>query len=468
MIQRLKKTYNVLPGPLRHAAASAYGLFLRAWRYGPGSERLVSEALQRETWSSDAWSRYQHERLSVLLERAATRVPHYRAHWQARRAAGDDASWHDLTNWPILTKATLRQDPRSFVADDARLWRLRRSSTSGTSGSPVTTWQSHRTAQQWYALFEARGRRWYGVDRGDAWAIMGGQIVTPASQTTPPFWVWNAALKQLYLSTLHLAPEHVPAYLAALREHRVRHLYGYASSMYRLAEMVRDLGLDAPKLTVAVSNAEPLLPHHRTVIAEAFGCAVRDSYGMSEIVAAASECEHGTMHVWPDAGVVEVLSDTSDVAVAAGTTGRLICTGLLNEDMPLVRYEVGDRGALAAADAPRCACGRTLPAFERIEGRDADNLITKDGRRVFWLNPVFYELPVREAQIVQVSRDLVRVHLVPDPEGDGPHVDAAIASRLRQRVGDLDVQIERMTDIPRGANGKFRAVINLLDAPESA
>ncbi|MDF1523564.1 MAG: hypothetical protein P1P87_12225, partial [Trueperaceae bacterium] len=425
----------------------------------------MAEALDRESWSREDWSAYHEEHLTALLERAATRVPYYRAHWRARRAEGDTASWHELANWPVLSKATLRQAPRSFVADDVRLWQLQRSSTSGTSGSPVTTWQSRRTARRWYALFEARARRWYGVDRRDAWAIMGGQVVTPASQTSPPFWVWNAALRQLYLSTLHLAPEHVPAYLTALRDHRVRHLYGYASSMYRLAQMVRESGLDAPELVVAVSNAEPLLPHQRAMIGDVFRCPVRDSYGMSEIVAAASECEHGSMHVWPDAGVIEVLEDRADVPAAAGSTGRLVCTGLLNADMPLVRYDVGDRGALSPVDAPQCTCGRTLPLVERLEGRDADNLITRDGRRVFWLNPVFYGLPVREAQIVQVSRELVRVHLVLDPGQDAPQVDATIVSRLRQRVGDLDVQIERVTEIPRGANGKFRAVVNLVDAP---
>jgi len=47
------KVFHCLPGPLRSAAASLHGLRLRSWRYGPETERLVREAIERETWSHD-------------------------------------------------------------------------------------------------------------------------------------------------------------------------------------------------------------------------------------------------------------------------------------------------------------------------------------------------------------------------------------------------------------------------------
>ena len=45
---------------------------------------------------------------------------------------------------------------------------------------------------------------------------------------------------------------------------------------------------------------------------------MRDTYGMAEMVAAASECDHGRLHLWPEAGVVEVLDDDGVVAAIAG------------------------------------------------------------------------------------------------------------------------------------------------------
>ena len=92
----------------------------------------------------------------------------------------------------------------------------------------------------WYALFEARWRGWYGVSRRDRWAILGGQLVAPVSATRPPFWVWNAALSQLYMSSYHLAPELIPAYLDELARRRITYLWGYSSALHALAKSVSE------------------------------------------------------------------------------------------------------------------------------------------------------------------------------------------------------------------------------------
>ena len=51
MNETLVKLYDHLPPPMRSLAASLRGLYLRSWRYGPETERLVEEALGRESWS---------------------------------------------------------------------------------------------------------------------------------------------------------------------------------------------------------------------------------------------------------------------------------------------------------------------------------------------------------------------------------------------------------------------------------
>jgi phenylacetate-CoA ligase len=51
MNDHLLHVYYHLPGFVRSAAASLHGLRLRHWRYGPETERLVDEALERESWS---------------------------------------------------------------------------------------------------------------------------------------------------------------------------------------------------------------------------------------------------------------------------------------------------------------------------------------------------------------------------------------------------------------------------------
>ncbi|PYP55616.1 MAG: hypothetical protein DMD44_14615 [Gemmatimonadetes bacterium] len=442
----LLRLYHRLPAPARSAAATLRGFYLRAWRYGADFERLVEGALARERWTPQHWKAWQDEQLGALLDRAATRVPYYREAWRARRRAGDRASWELLENWPVLEKQTLRENPGAFRADDRAGRDLLREHTSGTTGLPLSVGKSRGTLRGLYALAAARARRWYGVLPGDRTARLGGQLVAPFAQRRPPFWVWNAAGRELYMSTFHLAPELVPHYLDALVRYHIVCLTGYTSSLVALAhEMLRAGRVDL-RMKVVVTSAEPLGEDQRAAIEAAFGCPVRETYGMTENVAAASECEAGGLHQWPEVGVIEAVDE------------EFICTGLINDAMPLIRYRLGDRGRLAPA-GETCPCGRTLPLIAAIEGRTSDLLVTSDGRRIFWMNPVLYGLPVRQGQIVQESVRRIRVRFVPTPAFTEV-AGRTLVARIRDRLGDVDVVLEPLAELPRTAAGKVRAIVS--------
>jgi phenylacetate-CoA ligase len=455
--------YHRLPTPMRSVAATLRGASLRRWRYGQETERLVQEALARESWTPHQWARWREDRLARLLHRAATSVPHYRDMWARRRARGDRRSVELLAHWPILRKDTLRAAPEQFVADDCHRARMFHEHTSGTSGKALDLWWSRATVRDWYALFEARCRLWYGVSRHDRWAILGGQLVVPASQTAPPFWVWNAALNQLYMSTYHLSTSAIASYIEALEQHRVTYLWGYSSALYELAAgILRSKAASRPSLKVVITNAEPLLPYQRAAIEQAFGCPVRETYGMAEIVAAASECGEGHLHQWPEVGLIELREDNE--SVRPGAAGEVVATGLLNTDMPLIRYAVGDRLAMAPLHASPCGCGRGLPVVQGIEGRADDLLVTRDGRRIGRMDPVFKAgLPIAEAQIIQEALDRLRIRYVPDPAFCAA-TEHALREAVQARVGDMEVVMEKVARIPRTANGKFRAVVSELPA----
>ncbi|MGZ8802034.1 MAG: phenylacetate--CoA ligase family protein [Mycobacterium sp.] len=457
MNDRLLQLYHRLPPAGRGAVASARGLYLRQWRYGRETPSLVEAALERDTWSAARWTTWREERLAFVLDRAATRVPYYREMWSARRRRGDHASWEQLENWPLLGKDALRASPHAFLADDVDARRMFHEHTSGTTGQPLNLWWSRATVRQWYALSEARCRRWHGVSRLDRWGILGGQLIAPVSQRTPPFWVWNAALRQLYLSSYHLAPDLLPHYLEAIRSHRVTYLWGYPSALFELACAAAE-SPQPLRLRTVITNAEPLLPHQAAAIERGGGCAPRETYGMAEIVANASACPDGRLHWWPEVGWVEQVADGQ-----TDGSRELVCTGLLNADMPLIRYRVGDR--IIAGQESRCSCGRSLPLAGTIVGRSDDVLYTRDGRRLGRLDPVFKGgLPIREAQIIQDDIDNIRVRYVPSADAR-PGDEERITAQIRQRIGDVHVILEPVPMIPRTAAGKFRAVICNLPQP---
>ena len=457
--------YHQMPAFLRAYVATLRGYQLRAWRYGPETESLVEQALMRDHWSPQQWQDYQQTRLAFILHRAATQVPYYREQWAQRRRQGDQASWEYTENWPVLDKQALRQTPQAFLADDSNVKQLAHDHTSGTSGTPIHIYRSREMLRNWYALFEARWRRWYGVSLATPWAILGGRLVTPVSQNKPPYWVWNRAMNQLYMSSYHLSPSTVADYVAAIERYGVAYIYCYTSSGVSLAQEIQRSGLQAPAMKVVVTNAEPVYDHQRVQLESVFGCAVRETYGQTESLAAASECEAGRLHLWPEAGYYEILE--GDSVLAPGETGDLIATGLMNEDMPLIRYRVGDRVTLDLPEA-RCTCGRSLPMLRQVEGRIDDVLFTADGRRIGRLDPIFKsDLAIQEAQIIQERLSFIRVRLVP-VEGYGPHTEQAIREQLQARMGAIEVAFEPVPSIARTANGKFRAVICQLSTEERA
>ena len=455
---------NHLPPSLRSSVAHAYAVWLKAWRGGRETARYRREALERERWDPEALAAWQRRRLEQVLELAAKRVPYYRGHWESVRGF-DTRAWTALDNWPLLPKVVVHRDPETFIADGQRRWRLHRGRTSGTSGTPVTVWRTRSALQRRQALTVARTLDWNGVRPSDPAAMFGGRLVAPVGQAKPPFWVWDALQKFLYMSSFHLKQAHIAAYLEAMRARRVTYVRGYTSSLHSLARLILENGLQdkVPDLRFALTIAEPVYDYQRETISRALGCRVVEHYGSIETVVTASECEHGRLHLWPEVGIVEVLKDTSDEPAELGEVGRLVCTGLLNAAMPLVRYEIGDRGALATDG---CPCGRSLPVLKSIEGRLDDVVVLPDGRRLSRFSHVFKgDIPLREAQVVQERLDFVRVFVVPEPEFS-PETGQLIKQRMHDRLGDgISVSVEVVSAIPRGPNGKFRGVVSrVVDA----
>lgn len=452
--------YCKLPKPLKSLAASLWGYYLRWWRYSGDTEKLVEEALEREYWSEQEWEFFKEEKLELLLHKAVNHVPYYRDYWSQRRRHGDRSSWKILSNWPILTKDQLRKNIDGFIADDCNINLMYPDHTGGTTGTPLTIYQSRKTVQYWYSIYEARLRRWHQVSYSDPWAIFGGQIVTPLNQTEPPFWVENKGLNQLYLSTFHISPENIQAYAKKIDLFKPTHLIVYPSSAVEFAKEIISQNIKIWQPQVVITNAEPLSEQQRIIISQAFQCDVFSTYGMGEIVFGASECKHHTMHSWPESGILEVL-DENYQPVSKNSTGSLVITGLINQDMPLIRYDIGDRGL--SEKTYQCECGRTLPNLPAIEGRSSDMLQTQDGRKVFWLNPVFYDLNVLQGQIIQEEADKIFVYIVPD-EGFKKSEINEIVNRLHKRVGDeMHISVKEVATLEHEKNGKVRPVISRIN-----
>lgn len=455
-MSRSDNVYARLPVAAQHAAVSTFGASWAWARFGPGFRRHLAEFEGRDHWNTSTWETYTTRAVTELASTAVERVPHYRQTYSVEQKAA--ARSGRLADLPLLDKAPLRQNPEQFVDPTVRPRRPRVFLTSGSSGTPIATWWSTDELRASMALREARSARWAGTSFRFPRATFSGRMVEPDPDSSGPFYRFNAVERQIYLSAFHLRPDTAETYVRAFRRHKIQWATGYAVSFGLLAQFILDSGIEPLALRAVVTTSEKLTPTMRQRISTAFGCPVYEEYAAVENAFFASECREGSLHVSPDAGVVEILRPDGSAA-DPGEVGEVVVTGLLRRVQPLIRYRIGD-AAMWAPDS--CRCGRGMPVIAEVCGRTEDVLVGPDGRQLVRFHGIFVGLDqIVEAQVIQETLDRFRIMVVPDAGFDDAD-ETEMIQRMRQRLGDVAVEVVRVERIPRTATGKFQAVVSEL------
>lgn len=453
--------YWRLPVPLQEAALSWYAGYLDRMYYGDGYESWRRQYRQWQRWSRDEAEAWQARQLQAMVHVAASRVPYYRSGWR-------DLDWRsirsatDLPRLPLLDKHSIRQNEQQFLADGIERKSLWAQKTSGTTGTSLTIYWPKRMLRQWWALTEVMVRNIAGVGQDLPRAMIGGRPVVKGNTAAPPFWRFNQRWKQLYLSSYHVSRETAPAYVAALRRYGSQWITGYGSAIAALARSAMDAALPPLAMRAVIASGDTLLPEMRADIERFFQCKCFDHYGQSEGVAMAMECPSGRMHVLPAVGIIEIVRPDGSPC-RRGEAGEIAATGLLNDAMPLIRYRVGDYGAYAEEDA--CSCGNPQPVITHLEGRVDDYLVTRDGRKIGRLSTAIKRSPsIHSAQLVQ-EREGEAYLLVRPGAGYRPKHAAAVYDDIVERIGELDLKIIEVPEIPKTPQGKTSLVVRLADRP---
>ena len=455
-----------MPVALQNLGISLYGLAWRRERLGGNFESHVAAFRERDRWSPDQMADYVNGQLQRVLCRAFDTVPYYQDSWKRSGLIRRDLERMTpscLSRLPVTPKDALRSNPKALLAQDAdRRSRIRRYSSSGSTGTPVTVFCAPEDHRRFIAAREARSFGWAGASIHQPRAMIGGRLVVPRGVARPPFYRYNWAEQQVYFSAYHISPAHAADYAEGFNRYRPALLTGYANSYFLLARMMQaqKLRLDYQPAGL-VLGSEKLTAEMKQLLQETFRARAYEEYGAVENCALATECAQGRLHVSPDFGIVEIVDD-QDLPVAPGREGRILCTGLLNDTQPLIRYEIGDLGVW---DTEPCPCGRDhLPVLREIVGRLEDVVVGPDGRQLVRFHGIFIDLPgVLEGQVIQETVDEFTVRIVPQGKWDNA-AKKLIRQRFAERLGPVKVTIEKVAEIPRTARGKFRAVISKVKA----
>lgn len=442
---------------MRSFMATVYSRGRGQRKFGPKFDEHLAD-LQRTQWYSDELLfALQEEKLRRVVWQAERFVPYYKSSFAAADIRAEEISDRDaLSALPIIEKSELKarlQEFRSTVYPDGKDVECIHS--SGTTGKAIDVYVSSDYLKLEKAFLWLQ-RSWCDVKPGDRTAYFTGHPIVPTRQSRPPFWVFDSAENRTLFSLQHMSKENLPAYAEQLVKFNPQLLVGYPTAIYLMASHLRDAGITSVRACGIFTASETLFPHQRTTMEQAFGCKVMDLYGHAEYSGMIMQCDHGNYHIQEEYGVLEIL--TNNGPAQPGEIGEIVCTGLNNLAMPLIRYRTGDT---AVPKAGRCSCGRSGALVERITGRMEDIVVTPDGRFLSRLDFVFKEMPyVHEAQMIQETQQLLRIRIVPKP-GFSKRDEERVTANLRERIGNgMKFEFEIVDHIPRLPNGKFRYVIS--------
>jgi phenylacetate-CoA ligase len=353
------------------------------------SSAVAADVASASHASANALAARRVQRLARLLASAARRSPLYR-----RLLKGRDLASLRLADLPIMRKADLMghfgdwvTDPevrlealRRFIADRSRiaepfLGRYVVWESSGSSGEPAIFIQDVSAMAVYDALESLRRPPFRPLQRLLDPLCLGERVVFvgatgghfASTVSIERLRRLNPSLSRGLHCVSFLQPTH--QLVAELQALAPTIIATYPSAAVLLAEE-----RVAGRLQVAPhevwTGGETLSPAMRRFVQQALRCPVSNSYGASEFLSLASECDCGCLHLNSDWAILEPV-DERGRAVPAGEAGATtLLTNLANHLQPLIRYDLGDRVTLRSRP---CACGSHLPVID-VQGRSDDTL----------------------------------------------------------------------------------------------
>lgn len=452
-----EKIYYRSPMWLRSWLVSAYGYKQYLRRYGGDVNARVKEITSRKALSRENIEAIQVSEFKRIFKYSIENVPYYRKHYTKYAemvAQAKDLSF--LTKLPILTKEIIRCNYVDFLSEVEKPFAIQ--ATSGSTGSSMKFALNKKTYQLAMALLIEHEKR-HGVEFRSKRATFNGRMLKKVEDILPPYWVFNKAENQMLFSSYHLSNTTFSDYRSSLENFSPEEIIGYPSVIYELARLYRDNNI-IPNLELKciVTNSETLIDWQRRVIEDVFNTRIYDYYGSVEYVLFASQCEKGSYHIDPTIGMVELIGNDK---LEKGVEAEVIATTLTNTAMPLIRYSIGDT---AVPLDGYCECNRSTQCLHRITGRLDDTLVATDGRHIGRTGEVFgYFSNIKEAQIIQHEIEWCEL-IISKIDSVKPIDEIGIISKIREKLGgDMKVSIKIVPEIPKGANGKFRTVLNKIN-----
>ena len=363
--------------------------------------------------------------------------------------------WEDI---PILTKSDLQVPLVNRLSSDFKLKNLYVNKTSGSSGHPFTFAKDKFChALTWANVIQKFG--WYDIDFNKSYqARFYGVPLDSFGYYKERFK--DVLAKRFRFTIFNLNDDVFTKYLEHFKIKKFDYLNGYTSSLVLFAKYLKENNLIlkdiCPTLKVCITTSEMLFEDDKLLLQNYFGVPIVNEYGASEFGVIAFQEPKGALQICTENLYVEILDDDNNV-LPYGETGKIIITDFYNEAHPLIRFEVGDRGAVKKGSSSK------FLYLESLEGRTSDIAELPSGKMVPGLT--FYyvtksimndEAHVKEFVVSQESCDTFKITYVSPKELNHKELHKIQAAMDRYLEPGLNLKINRVSVLERSKTGKLK------------
>lgn len=389
------------------------------WVYGSNVVAKLEETRLNETLSEAGLRELQNRKLQHLVQHCYTTVPYYTRLFDSYGIKPEQiCSREDLHLLPVLTKQIIRDNYDDMFSTAVNPKRLRKSSTGGSTGTPLKFCTDAAEWSSWKAS-TLRAWEWYGLHLGDKIFSLGGSSINKRKQLLSLKGLYDRVIMRNHkYSSSDVTDQAMQRNYEALMALRPKAVRGYGSSLYILARYIEKRELPLCPIKVVLTTGEVLMPEYRRKLEQVFHAPVYDEYGASDGGILSHECpQREGLHIAEDLCVIEI-TDKQGNPLPAGTTGFVCTTDLNNYVFPFLRYHVGD---MAYIKQTSCSCGRHTRLIGEVMGRAGKLMYNKAGIPISptVLPMMFYpELNYHNLEYQKVYNKIDKFQIRQDYQGD--------------------------------------------------
>lgn len=292
------------------------------------------------------------------------------------------SSHDDLSKLPTIDRDTVNNNLAKMCTISTKSAHVDYITTGGTSGAPLRFYiGANRSSVEYPYILQSWKR--IGFKLGTPLAVFRGRIVQ--QEKNGLYHEHDPILNHHYYSNFHMNDDNMEKYLEHISTLDQCFLHVYPSSVANLARYIRRSKVKPPENIVGIlAESENIYPAQRALVEQVFNVPYFSSYGHTEKLVAAAECQFSpNYHVWPTYGYFELLDEHGKPVTKPGQRGEIVGTGFINTVVPFIRYRTGD---FATYIGEKCKqCGREHIIIADISGHNLqENIVSIDGSFIPW------------------------------------------------------------------------------------